>query len=429
MTAAVLIAYLPRTALGPAASSIKAELGFSDREMGEILGVWALGYLCLQLPGGWLGDRLGRRMVLPLFGLVWSACTLGTAAASTLAGLWWSRLIFGMAQGGLIPCLTRACVDWFPESRRGTASAAINAGMSAGTVVAAGISAALLPSLGWRPTLQLFALVGVAWAIGFWITFRDRPENHPWVNRAEVAFIRMHHDEDRTTALGGPQPADLSDRAASARITTPSRWSGPLGVYGSLPFVLLNLQAFCRAYGYAFLTSWLPSYLERAHGIGVSRASALTMLPLGGYIAGSIVGGPLIDELLRRTGSKRLSRSMVGAASLVLTGIAMLSAISASFPGALAALVVGITVGGFAGPATWAATMDVGGRSSTSVMAILNMTGNLGAYLCPRAIGGILDTFPERWDLVLLMLASVYIVGGLCWLPVDPDARQGAGKQ
>src|SRR5262249_15180157 len=158
MTAAVLIAYLPRTALGPAASSIKAELSFSDREMGEILGVWALGYLCLQLPGGWLGDRLGRRTVLPVFGGVWSACTLGTAAASTLAGLWWSRLIFGMAQGGLIPCLTRACVDWFPESRRGTASAAINAGMSAGTVVAAGLSAALLPSLGWRPTLQLFAL-------------------------------------------------------------------------------------------------------------------------------------------------------------------------------------------------------------------------------------------------------------------------------
>ena len=51
------------------------------------------------------------------------------------------------------------------------------------------------------------------------------------------------------------------------------------------------------------------------------------------------------------------------------------------------------------------------------------MTGNLGAYLCPRAIGGILDAFPERWDLVLLMLAAVYILGGLCWLLVNPDTR------
>jgi nitrate/nitrite transporter NarK len=96
---------------------------------------------------------------------------------------------------------------------------------------------------------------------------------------------------------------------------------------------------------------------------------------------------------------------------------------SSTYPAALVALALGLTAGGFAGPATWAATMDVGGQSSTSVMAILNMTGNLGAYLCPRAIGWMLDVFPERWELVLLMLATVYILGGLCWLLVNPDTR------
>ena len=119
------------------------------------------------------------------------------------------------------------------------------------------------------------------------------------------------------------------------------------------------------------------------------------MFPLAAYIAGAIMGGPLIDGLFRRTGSKRLSRSVVGAGSLVLTGLATLMAISASYPVALAALTIGITFGGFAGPATWAATMDVGGKSSTSVMAFLNMTGNVGAYLCPAAIGWILDRFPR----------------------------------
>src|SRR5262245_65289579 len=42
MTAAVLVAYLPRTAFGPAASLIKDELRLSDLAMGDILGVWAL---------------------------------------------------------------------------------------------------------------------------------------------------------------------------------------------------------------------------------------------------------------------------------------------------------------------------------------------------------------------------------------------------
>jgi MFS family permease len=425
MTASVLVAYLPRTALGPAASLIKDELRLSDVVMGEVLGVWALGYVFLQLPGGWLGDRFGRRVMMSLYGLIWSACTFMTAAAASFTGLWWSRLIFGMAQGGLIPCLTRACVDWFPEDRRGTASAAINAGMSAGAVAAGGLSAVLLPWLGWRLTLQLLALVGVVWAIGFWTTFRDRPEQHPWVNQAEVALIRkpaVRFDPTVDHSLADsidppPQPAVKAHAAAGA---------DRLGVYGSRAFVLLNSQAFCRAYGYAFLTSWLPSYLERAHGVGVARASALSTLPLAGYIAGSIVGGPLIDGLFRRTGSKRVSRSMVGASSLVLTGLGMAAAIFAAYPWALAALVVGITFSGFAGPATWAATMDVGGKSSTSVMAILNMSGNLGAYLCPKAIGWILQTRAERWDLVLLMLTMVYIAGGLCWLAVDPQARMSS---
>ena len=423
MTTAVLVAYLPRTALGPAASLIQDELRLSDLAMGDILGVWALGYLCLQLPGGWLGDRFGRRVTVPLFGLVWSACTLGTAAAASFAGLWWSRLIFGMAQGGLIPCLTRACVDWFPEDRRGTAGAAINAGMSSGAVVAGGLSAPLLPWLGWRLTLRVFALVGVAWAVGFWIIFRNRPEEHPGVNQAELALIRRGIAGADSEPVPENGPADLLDRPSPRDEPKATRRVDRLGVCGSWALVLLNSQAFCRAFGYAFLTSWLPSYLERAHGISVAGASALTMVPLAGYIAGSILAGPLIDHLFRRTGSKWLSRSVVGAVSLVLTGVGTLSAMSSTHPAALVALALGLTAGGFAGPATWAATMDLGGKSSTSVMAILNMTGNLGAYLCPRAIGGILDAFPERWDLVLLMLAAVYILGGLCWLLVNPDTR------
>jgi MFS family permease len=426
MTAAVLAAYLPRTALGPAASSIQRELELPDLAMGQILGVWAIGYVWLQLPGGWLGDRFGRRVMLPIYGLVWSACTIVTALSGTFAGLWWSRLVFGMAQGGLIPCLTRACVDWFPESRRGTASAAINAGMSAGAVLAFSLSSVMLPWLGWRLTLELFALVGVAWAVSFWITFRDRPEQHPWVNPAEHALIRA--ESERKPAVLVERRADLLERAYVPGERDPIRWGMGLGVYGSPAFLWLNSQAFCRAYGYAFLASWLTSYLERAHGISQARAIALSNIPLAGYIAGSIAGGPLIDELLRRSGSKRLSRCAVGAAALVLTGLGLAAAAFAAYPASLVAVALGMTASGFAGPATWAATMDVGGRSSTSVMAVLNMSGNFGAFLCPIAIGGILGAFPEGWNLVLLMLAMVYIIGGLCWLPVDPDAPRLAGS-
>ena len=198
MTGSVVVAYLTRAALAPAGSLIKNELHLSNTGLGEILGVWAAGYIGFQLPGGWLGDRWGRRAVLPIYALVWSLCTLATAGAASFTSMWWSRLVFGMAQAGLIPCLTRACMDWFPQDSRGFASAAITAGMSVGAVAASGLSAVMLPWLGWRITLDLFALVGVAWAVWFWIIFRDRPEQHPWVNAAELAVIRKPATSPRT---------------------------------------------------------------------------------------------------------------------------------------------------------------------------------------------------------------------------------------
>jgi len=416
MTSSVLVAYLMRSALAPAGSLIQSELNLSNTALGQVLGIWALGYVFLQLPGGWLGDWFGRRSMLPIYALLWSICTLVSAASTTYAGMWWSRLCFGMAQGGLIPCLTRSCVDWFPAERRGTASAFINAGMSVGAVAATGLAAAMLPALGWRLTLQLFSLAGLAWAAGFWIIFRDRPEQHPWVSAAELALIR------------GPavDPADAStkseyrEKPVRSPVAAAAGWSDRLGVYGSPAFVLLITQASCRAFGYAFLISWFPSYLTRAHGIVLASASVMTMLPLAAYATGAMAGGTLVDTVLGRTGSKWWSRSAVGAASLSLAGLAPLAAIFVTGPAAaLAILALGMAVAGLAGPATWAATMDLGGKSATSVMAVLNMSGNLGAFLCPIAVGAILDAFPERWGLVLLMFALVYLAGGLCWLLTD----------
>jgi MFS family permease len=416
MTGSVVVAYLTRAALAPAGSLIKKELHLSNTGLGEILGVWAAGYIGFQLPGGWLGDRWGRRAVLPIYALVWSLCTLATAGAASFRSMWWSRLIFGMAQAGLIPCLTRACMDWFPQDTRGSASAAITAGMSVGAVAASGLSAVMLPLLGWRITLDLFALVGVAWAIWFWITFRDRPEQHPRVNAAELALIR------KPATRRGPETSDLVEPEPPVDQGMQARWVDRLGVYWSRAFIMLNAQAICRAFCYAFLISWFPSYLERAHGLRVANASVMTMLPLAGVVAGAMVGGALIDQVLRRTGSKWLSRSLVAATALVLAGLGSLVAIKAVHPAvALAALGLGAAVSGLAAPATWAATMDVGGKSATSIMAIINMSGNLGAYLCPKAVGAILDAYPERWDLVLFMFAMVSITGGICWLLVNPD--------
>ena len=111
----------------------------------------------------------------------------------------------------------------------------------------------------------------------------------------------------------------------------------------------------------------------------LTSAGLMTMVPLAGVVAGATGGGVLVDRLLRRTGSKRLSRCGVAATGLVLAALGSFAAMFASSPGpALGVLALGAAAIGLAAPATWAATMDLGGaRSAASVMALANMAGNL----------------------------------------------------
>ena len=392
MTGSVVVAYLTRAAPGARWLVDQERAALSNTGLGEILGVWAAGYIGFQLPGGWLGDRWGRRAVAADLRLVWSLCTLATAGAASFAEHVVVAADFRHGPSRADPLLTRACMDWFPQDSRGSASAAITAGMSVGAVGASGLSAVMLPLLGWRITLDLFALVGVAWAVWFWITFRDRPEQHPRVNAAEIALIRKPAAPPTENSESSPtgQPAPPIGQREQAR------WVDGLGVYWSRAFMMLNAQAVCRAFCYAFLISWFPSYSSVPHGLRLANASVMTMLPLAGVVAGAMVGGALIDRVLRRTGSKWLSRSLVAAAALVLAGLGPLVAIKAVHPA------VAWRRSGWGPPSrdwprrppgrqpwTWEANRPRRSwRSSICPETSAHM-------LCPKAVGVILDAYPE----------------------------------
>jgi sugar phosphate permease len=48
------------------------------------------------------------------------------------------------------------------------------------------------------------------------------------------------------------------------------------------------------------------------------------------------------------------------------------------------------------------------------------MSGNIGGSLCPVAIGYILKYSNHNWALTFYLSAAVYLLGGVCWLFLDP---------
>ncbi len=396
-------AYLTRTAISAAATTVERELTLSHERMGVVFAAFSTGYFWFQIPAGWIGTRWGRRGILAVFGALWSLFAGLTAAAHSMTLLWLARFGMGIAQAGLVPNAGKALDDWFPERNRGLASAVLGSSMSAGAVLASGLTAVLLPVIGWRAVYVLYAVQGVGWAAAFWFLFRDTPGRHPWVNPPEVELAA----KPATAGAGKPPPR------LGAIVRRGSLWAN-CG------------QSFFRAFGYAFFITWFPAYLEKAHGIRVTSAGLMTMVPLTGVVAGSLAGGVLIDRLMRATGSRWVSRSLMAAVALLLTAAATLAA-SRVDTATSAVLVIGLgsLFLGATGPASWAATIDIGGEQTALVFGIMNTVGVLGDLVCPLAVGHLFSLIEQGgagWNSILLLFAAVHAAGAVSWLLLNPNS-------
>ena len=226
LASAAIGAYLVRVCISTAGSTIQGDLGFSDVQMGYILGGFFLGYFWFQIPAAWLGNWLGARASLAIFCLLWSAGTLASAWSHSFSTLWGSRIAIGVAQAGLFAVTIKAIADWFPPASRGKTSAVIAACMSVGAVLASGLTVRLLGPLGWRGTFEAYAFGGILWSVAFYLWFRDTPEEHPGVNAEECKLIRgdlkpepaePHALADPELDAGAPEPVDATPRRPAWR--------------------------------------------------------------------------------------------------------------------------------------------------------------------------------------------------------------------
>jgi len=409
-------AYLTRHCIAVVNTTVQEELHFNDTQMGWVFGAFSFGYFLCQVPGGWLGNRIGTRRAIPILSLLWSGFTVWTAAVSSLFSMIASRFAFGLAQAGLIPNLAIVVKDWFPVRLHGFVSAIITVSMSIGAVVTMSLTAVLMENFHWRTIFAMYSLVGIVFAALMFVCFRTRPEEHPRVNDAELTIIRgnatgkFHRDR---------RPVEeQTDDAPSNRI--------PLGILirsGNLWAICI--QSFFRAAGYNFFVTFFPSFLEYVYGISRKDAGMYTTGPLLGVIAGGLIGGFLVDILLRRTGNKWISRSAVAIIALGFTGAFTLASTWTSTAEQLVLIIsIGALFSGMAGPSAWAATIDAGGKHTAVIVGIMNMAGCISGFVAAPLLGRLIDHIKDNngnWNLVIYLHVVYYLAAAVTWVFVRPE--------
>jgi sugar phosphate permease len=403
-----LVAYVHRLGFSIFAPEIKRDFALGDQDVGYLMFAFLVAYGACQVPAGLSGDRLGARLLLPLFVLGWSLVTAAFVLVPTHAPpsapllqplllLLALRALFGAFQAGAFPVFTRVVADWMPLTERASAQGAMwTASRLGGAVIPFFLAWLLVVFGGWRVPFQLLAVLGLLWAAAFWYWFRNRPENMSGVNDAELALIRA----DQVPAKGGagavPWRRMLGSRSA---------WS-------------LCLMYGCCGPAGNFMFTMLPVYLRDHRHLAPGPTAWLLGLPLAGGFVACSGGGVLSDWLIRRWGSRAWGRRVNGLAGLALAGLAFAAIAWVQDVRVLALLLCAAQFGNdfCMGPA-WASCADVGGRYAGTLSGAMNMTSNFTGAVGAVVAGALFDAGHSA--LVFPLFGAIWLAGALWWLGID----------
>ena len=356
------ILYLDRICLAEIvkSASFKTDLPLSKEEIGRILGAFFFSYALFQVPTGWASDRFGARKMLTAYIVLWSLFTGLTGFMSSFAGLLAMRLLCGAAEAGAYPTSGAIIRRWIPLQSRAKSSAMVAFGGRIGGTLAPFLTAWMVVQLGhWRRPLWIDGVVGLFIAAIYWHVVRDRPEEHPGCNAAERAIIGNPPVEP-------PVPTREFLGMIGAFCRSRSLWLNSLG------------QLFTNI-GWAFLITWLPTYLKEQKGVEDVEGGRMVTVVLAFGMVGQLTGGVVADLSVRRFGL-RWGRVLPMFVAGCLGGSAYLVCLTQNTAwGVIACCCVVSFAVDMGNPATWAFMQDVGGRATAAAFGWGNMWGNFGA--------------------------------------------------
>ena len=387
------ITIVDRVCISSAQLNIAEDLRIPDIQFGWVFGAFTLGYAAFMIPGGWCADFFRPRGVLTTVVCCWSLFTVWTGSVNTLEQLIVVRLMFGLAEAGAYPGATRALYGWVPASERGISLGLLNAGSRLGAAVGLPIASYVILWLGWRNCFRALGSLGIIWAFGWFLWYRNSPTRPADANR------------ERSRARITPECQE-ADVASTARSIT-SRWSP---ILFSRSGAMLLFQYFANNFSYFLAYSWMLPYLERRFNLTPSRAGLYSGIPMWGGIIATSLGGVIVDRLFRRGygGWSRAFPAIIGfgiaAFGVLLAGTAQEPLWSIlGFGGAVFGLDLTVS-------SSWALSIDLGRDHAGAISGAMNMAGAIGSFGCALAFPYILQR--TGGEVAFFVLAAILNAGG-----------------
>lgn len=388
-----VITYLDRVCISVAGPRIQEYLRIGPQQWGWVVGVFAIAYAVFEIPGGWMADRFGPRIILTRIVLWWSMFTALTGAVSSYPFLLLTRFWFGAGEAGAFPNAAASIASWFPASERGRAFGFLSMAMQTGAALSPLLVVPIQMRYGWRASFYVFALVGLVWAVVWFFSFRNTPREKRGITPSEL---------DEIGAVAGRHEHGLPWRVA---VRSTNFWA-------------VLLMALTFGYGNYFFIAWLHTYLVRARNFS-EKDLLLSTLPFIFGACANVGSGITSDFLLKRSGLKA-ARRRVGIIGLTSGGFfALLAAFTPSKVGTLLLLCLSFAGIAFNQSMTFPICIDVARKFPGSMGGAMNTAAHVGAFLS-GVMFGYAAKISGSYDRPLILMAPVLGFGALMWLKIDP---------
>ena len=391
---ATTINYFDRSIVGVMAPTLQKLFHWSNTDYAAIMVSFKIAYGIGLLFMGSIIDRLGTRIGYTISIVTWSIFGMLHAVirpAFSLIGFIVARFGLGIGESGNFPAAIKTVAEWFPKKDRAFATGIFDASTSVGAILAPFIVGAIVSVDGdhWQIPFLITGMLSALWVF-LWMRTYQKPEEHPKLSKAELAYINSDSEEETKEKIPWLKLLPKRETWAFALTTITD------GVWW-------------------FYLFWGAKFLAEQFGVDIKNIGPPFLIIFIMADAGSLLGGYASGALIKKGWSINKARKITMlVCAIIILPVSLVPVIASKW---MAVFLIGLAA---AGHQSWSINgytlvPDVFPKKAiASVIGIGKMIGVTFAIIADIALGTVLDTAGNSgyfWAFMIAGFSYILILG------------------
>uniref|UniRef100_UPI00403F020F MFS transporter n=1 Tax=Candidatus Enterococcus willemsii TaxID=1857215 RepID=UPI00403F020F len=290
--------WIYRSALSPVFPQINESLGgnISDAALGSISSFYFLGYVIMQIPAGYLVDKIGKKRVLIPGFILFALAALLISQATNISMIYVGSFLAGIGCGSFYGSAYSLTSQNIPADKRSFSTAIVNSGSAVGSGFGLILSSFIVVQMKmpWQTMMYISAALTVCMLIAFALIIRS--------NKDDVAFI----EREEAKAKAAVSTEESKPTISPAKLFAPK-------------MLFTYVLYFATCYAYYMTVTWLPNFLGTERGFeGVAIGFSASLVAFAS-IPGALFFSRLADKYMNKKIQFIVVLELLAAAMLLIT--------------------------------------------------------------------------------------------------------------